>query len=354
MRKLQYILLTLCLCPIVVQAQRRYSTAEAWEYRLAEVSGFSKKDVDNTTDILYGLHANQYTGSHHMFGVSLEGSWSSMLTNMPKVSSLPGGGAFGFHLLYEYQYSGILLQTGLGITFQRVTNLLADTTMYHEHMHDTWSGINDVEFTLKHYFYDRRDQAQQIYVQLPLYVGHYILGSKGIGYFLVGPRLSYAVWGNTTQQLVGTTTGLYERYVGIWEEMDNHGFRKDVPIERHGDKLKLRFDVLLHGEIGYEYTSAQRPNNYRVMPSDRVDCRIRFGAFADFGILSVCPGTDNGLYGVPEETIYDFPTYRMDHAFSTVDAKKSWTRNLFLGVRVTVLFGFQGQERCILCDPWRH
>ena len=85
-----------------------------------------------------------------------------------------------------------------------------------------------------------------------------------------------------------------------------------------------------------------------------MDCRIRFAAFADFGILNINPKTDKVFYGVPMESLYDFPTYRMDHVFSTVDSKPYWLRNINVGVRFTVLFGFQGKERCILCDPWRH
>ena len=354
MRNLRYILLILTLYPTLLWGQRRFSIAEQWEYSLAELAGFSTKDVDNQTDVLFGLHASLYTGSHHLLGLSVDGSWSGFINNIPAAKITPGGGAFGFQLVYEYQYSGILIQTGLGFNYQRVFNTILDTAIYHEHMHDTWSSIHDVEFTLKHRFFDRRDMAQQLYGQVPLYFGHYILGTGGIGYFLAGIKLNYAIWGNTKQTLTGTTSGLYERYVGVWEEMDNHGFRKNVPIERTDPKLKLKFDVLAHGEIGYEYTTFQNPNNYRVRPGDRLDCRIRFGAFIDFGIMNILPQGENDFFGVPEETIYDFPTYEMHHVFTTKDAQAFWLRNMFAGIRVTVLFGFQGKEHCILCDPWRH
>ena len=354
MRDLRYILLILSLCPLMVWGQRRFSTAEQWEYHLAKLSGFTDKDVNNSTDVLFGLHASQYTGSHHLIGFALEGSWSTFVSNMPTVANTPGGGAAGFNLLYEYQYSGILFQTGLGINYQCVYNNIADTSIYHYNMMDTWSGINPVPFTLRHRFEGRRDQAQMVYGQLPLYIGHYIPGPLGIGYFLAGVKLNYAFWGNTKQTLKGSTSGLYERYIGVWEEMDNHGFRKDVPLERTGKQLQVKFDVMAHLEIGYEYTSFQNPHSYRIMPNDRLDWRLRIAGFADFGIVDICPRTNNVYYGIPDATIYDFPTYRMDHVFSTADAKRYWMRNLFVGVRITMLFGFQGKERCILCDPWRH
>lgn len=329
-------------------------TAERWEYRLQMMSEFTSKDVSDKTDIFWGLHKTQYVGSHHLIGFSLEGSYSSFVNNMPQASFAPGGGAFGFHLLYEYQYSGILFQTGLGLSYQRVFTDVADTTMYHPHMHDTWASFNDAEFTLRHDFYGRRDMAQHLYAQLPLYVGHYIIGAYGVGYWLAGLHVNYAFWGNTRQTMSGTTLGLYEKYVGIWEEMDNHGFRRDVPVERTGKKMNLKIDLMAHGEIGYEYTTYQGPHNYRSRSGDNLDCRIRFAAFADFGILNICPKTDLPFYGVPDATIYDFPTYQMEHVFATKDAKSFWMRNLFVGLRVTVLFGFPGKDRCILCDPWRH
>lgn len=360
MSKMRHIvLLILCLAALTATAQRRYSATERWEYRLASLGGFSTKDVEQKTDVLFGLHASQYTGSHHIVGLAAEGSWSAMFTDMPAVSFKPEGYGAGLQLVYEYQFSGFLLQTGLGVAFQRVNHAIGDTVIYTYDLTDSWAPAvdpitQDATFTLKHQFYDRTDMAQHIYGQLPIYAGHYILGPLGIGYFLLGAKINYAFWGNTTQRLTGTTTGLYERYIGIWEEMDNHGFRKDVPIERKGDKLNFQFDLMAHGEIGYEYTTSQNAYNYRKRRSESKDCRLRLAAFADFSVLDICPRTDNPFYETPLETIYDFPTYRMEHVFSTTDAKSYWVRNFFVGIKFSVLFGFQGQERCILCDPWRH
>lgn len=328
--------------------------AERWEYQLQRLNDFTTNDVGNKTDAFWGLHTSQYAGSHHLLGFSVEGSWTAFLNNMPQAHILPGGGAAGLHLLYEYQYSGLLFQVGVGVNYQRVFNNIADTSMYHYNMHDTWEGVNDVEFTLKHDFYHRRDMAHQLYGQVPLYVGHYLLSHAGVGYWMTGIHLNYAFWGSTVQQLEGSTMGQYEAYLGIWREMDNHGFRKDVPIERTGKQLNLKFDVMAHFEMGYEWTTYQGPHNYRITAASRTDVRLRFAGFVDVGILNICPNTNNVFYDTPMETIYDFPTYRMDHVFSTTDAKAFWLRNLYAGVRMTVLIGFPGKEHCILCDPWRH
>lgn len=329
-------------------------TNERWEYRLEELAGFSQKEMDQRTDAFWGLHASQYVGAHHLFGFSMQGAWSAFTNNMPSAKMMPGGGMAGFNFVYEYQYSGFLIQTGLGVYFQLVYNDIMDTSFYHTDMHDKWETVKPAEFILRHEFYKRRDMSRNVYGQIPIYAGHYILGPGGVGYWLAGFHLDYAFWGETRQKLIGTTKAKYEPYLGIWHEMDNHGYRKDVPIERRGERLKLKFDVMLHGEMGYEYTTYRGPHNYRIVPGDRIDCRLRFAAFVDFGLLNICPMTDNTYYGTPMETIYDFPTYQMDHVFSTKDAKAFWVRNLHVGIRITVLFGIPRTEWCILCDPWKH
>ena len=348
------ILIFAILCIQSVFAQRRFEVSEPEEYKLSDLLGFSFKDVKNEVDAFWGLHASQYVGAHHLLGFSVEGAWSAFTNNMPGVSITPGGEAVGFHFVYEYQYSGLLIQTGLGVNVQQVYNNVCDTDIYHYGIHDTWNGIEYADITLKHEFRERRDRSRNLYGQIPLYVGQYMFSSHGVGYWLGGFHVNYAFLGNTKQTLIGSTKARYEQFLGVWHEMDNHGYRKDVPIEREGDRLKLRLDVMFHGEAGYECTTFTNGRNYRVRPGDRLDCRIRFAAFAEYGLLNICPRTNNALYDIPTETLYDFPTYRMDHVFSTTDAKKYWVRNLYVGVRLTVLFGLPWKEHCILCDPGKH
>ena len=329
-------------------------TNEKWEYRIAELAGFSFKDVNHRTDAFWGLHASQYVGTHHLFGGSVEGAWSSYYHKMPFASITPGGDAMGVHFVYEYQYSGLLVQTGIGINFQQVYTNVKDMDIYTENIHDKWNGIEPADIVLKHEFYDRQDLSRNIYAQLPLYLGHYILGPNGVGYWLVGFHANWAFAGDTRQRLIGTTKAIYEPYLGVWHEMDNHGYRKDVPIERRGERLKLKFDVMAHAEMGYEYTTYHGPHNYRKTRTSGQDWRFRFAGFMDFGIADISPKTDKELYEIPAASIYDFPTYRVNHVFSTKEAIKYSMRNMYVGIRITILYGIPRKEHCILCDPWKH
>ena len=355
MSKLRHIiLLILCLTTMTGMAQRRYSVSEKREFELSSVRGFSTKDVENQTDVLMGLHASEYSGSHHLVGLSLTGGWSTFLNNMPEAKNTPGGGSLDLHLLYEYHFAGLIIQTGLGISAQRVFTDMNPAVIYHENMMDTWSAITPAPFTLKHTFVDRQDMAQHLYVRIPLNVGHYFFAPQGIGYFLVGVHAGYAFMGSTSTAMTVSTAGKYERYIGIWEEMDNHGFRKDVPLERKGGPLALKFDLAAHAEIGYEYNTRQSVRNYRTRPADRLDGRLRVAGYVEGSMLNICPSTKGALYGIPTESIYDFSTYTTDHVFSTEEASKSWLRNLSVGIRVTFLFAFRPDDKCILCNPANH
>ena len=132
MPKLRHIiLLILCLSTMTGMAQRRYSVSEKKEFELSSVRGFSTKDVENQTDVLMGLHASEYSGSHHLVGLSLSGGWSTFLNNMPEAKNTPGGGVMDLYLLYEYHFSGLMVQTGLGISAQRVFTDLNEANIYH-------------------------------------------------------------------------------------------------------------------------------------------------------------------------------------------------------------------------------
>ena len=133
--------------------------------------------------------------------------------------------------------------------------------------------------TLKHEFYGRQDRARNLYVQVPLYVGQYLFSTAGIGYWLAGFHVNCAFKGDTRQTLNATTKALYEPFLGVWHEMDNHGYRYNVPLERTGERLRLQFDVLAHVEAGYEYTTFYNGRIYRTAPGKpRLPtslCRIR-------------------------------------------------------------------------------
>lgn len=394
----QIILLTLCLVSPIVVGQSRYSASSKSEKAISSAKGFSSRDVASKPGNALGLHASLYKGMRHYLGFSVDGGWSTFLTNIPEVNMTPGGWAANGKLLYECHIGHFFIQTGVGAGIQRVsTPLKAD--MLSESTQTFYNGFSDpvagrahpmtdpydgALFTMKHQFGDRTDRSELYYAQFPLNFGYYLVGRGGIGYVMLGAQVNYAFGGKTTVQTTCTSSAVFDidpnhNYIGVMEEMDNHGFRKDVPITAESGRLPIKLgttqagnnvDVLGHLEGGYEFNTYQKIRQYRTSKADKMDCRLRFAAFVDVSLGNINPKgtatlydlnineneTDPARLAIQQQALYDFHSFKMNHVFNTsiANGDNLWVRSLTVGVRFTVLFSLHAQERCILCDPWKH
>ena len=291
-----------------------------------------------------GLRTTAYDGVHHLVGLHVDGGYTAMFGNWKSMSTGPGGYTAGLGLDYCYTGRGLLIQTGIGVRWQDVSNRFANDSL----IVDPATDSEGTKFRLQYDFENRIDNSRNIYVQIPLQAGLYFASSA---YFLAGLKASMQVAGWTQTKLDVTTTATYNRYIGTWEEMDNHGIRKGVEEVREGDALKLRFDLLACAEIGYEWAFGNYgKKGYR--KQNAKDNRLRLAAFLECGILDICPNTKNAAYTIPAATPYDFSSFGFKHMLSTTEAGKFNARNLFTGVKLTFFFyGYQSSEKCILCGP---
>jgi len=387
----QIIVLSLCLASVAAWGQSRYSATTRNERDLSKVKGFSSKDVAKSNNSL-GLHSTVYKGTGHYLGFSLDGGWSTFLTNMPEAKSTPGGWAANGKFLYEYHVGSFFFQTGAGVGIQQVTTPL-NADKVPENYSTFLNGFSDPEvgkqypmtdpydgarFNMKHTFGERSDMSELYYAQLPVNFGYYIAGAGGVGYVMLGAQLNYAFGGKTSVKATCTSAAVFDKYIGVFEEMDSHGFRKDVPIKAEGARLPIRMaksggenlDVIGHIEGGYEFNTFQPIQQYRTSKADKMDCRMRIAAFIDISLPNISPRGTNKLYDLnineaetdpakiatQQQALYEFHSFKMNHIFTTplANGDKLWVRSFTVGVRFTVLFSLHAQERCILCDPWRH
>ncbi len=392
----QIIVLSLCLASVATWGQNRYSTTSKAEKKLSKVKGFSAKDAGKSRNSL-GLHSSTYTGTGHYLGFSVDGGWSTFLNNIPAVQSTPGGWAANGKFLYEYHVGNFFLQTGVGVGIQHVTTPVktellpkGESTFLNGFAGDPDLPLNrrpgydyplthpgdGLKFHMKHVFGERSDMAELYYAQLPINFGYYIAGQGGVGYVMLGAQINYAFGGKTHMEATCTATGYSERYIGIFEEMPNHGFPKDAPVSDDGSKLPIRLgstsvqnlDILGHIEGGYEFNTFQPIHQYRTSKIDNTDCRMRVSAFIDISLPSINPKGVDKLYDLNVNSndpatiaaqqlgLYDIHTFKMNHIFTTnvANNNKLWVRSFTVGVRFTLLFSLRPQQRCILCDPWRH
>ena len=336
MRKLQYgLTCLLLLCSLTAAAQTRVVNDFSRNDRLQSKSG---KRVNGS-----GLRTTTYDGVHHLLGIHVDGGYSKMFGNMPTILNRLGGYTIGAGFDYSYTGRGLILQTGLAVRWQEVSNRVLNDSLIIDPITDT----EGTPFRLQYNMTDRVDMSRNLYLQIPVLAGTYFYGA----YFLAGVKLNFQLLGNTKTKLNVTTTATYDKYIGPWEEMDNHGIRKEVEEVRNGRKLDLKFDVMATAEIGYEWSLGNYGKKGYHKHSAK-DYRVRLGAFVECGLLDIMPKGNKVSYVIPEQSRYDFSTFEFNHLYSTAEAKQYHARNFFTGVRLTFFFfGKQSTEKCILCGP---
>lgn len=325
------------LCVVLLCGMPLHAQTRIWSPQMDGHNRYHKAKSLSSS----GLRTDQYEGVHHLVGLSLSGGYSAFLTKAPVLSNAPGGYGLGLDFHYAYQNGRLLVQTGLGATWQDVANRSENQQLVRERIQDS----EGVEFRLQYDFTDRVEHSRNLYLQIPLMMGTYFWDA----YFLVGPKLNLQLAGATSVNTLATTTASYQRYIGIFEQMDNHGMRQEVPLEVKHEKLGLKVDLMISAEIGYEWALSNKgKRGYR--KSNAVDNRLRLAAYCDFGVLDIAPSTDIPSYMVPDQTRYDFATFDFHHRLMNAEANSFSVHNIFAGVRFTYFFfGHQSAEKCLLC-----
>ncbi|MGN1239869.1 MAG: hypothetical protein ACI4TV_03230 [Paludibacteraceae bacterium] len=298
-----------------------------------------------------GLRTGQYTGTHHLIGFYLDGMYSTFMQSIPQIASVPVGSGFGGGLMYQYQRNSFVLNIGLGVRWQDVRLQVRDTAFTKYNVADSWTNQYDtLHYNLTYSFADRQDRSKSLYLQLPILAGQSFGTPSGAFYYLAGIKLSALLTGETSVRVTGTTTGEYDRYMGIFQEMDNHGLRKNVEMSREGSKLSMKADLQASFECGYEWASPER-KGYRT--EDAHDWRLRIGVFADLGLINVNRSKDKLLIDIPADYMYDFSEYNFNHILTTTTTIPHTAHNCFVGIKFTILYGFQAKEECVICHEFR-
>lgn len=294
-----------------------------------------------------GLLTGTYSQEHHLFGVYVDGAYSALMSNMSSVKPTKGYG-IGGGVCYEFQYYHFKMQVGFGMRWQDVTNTVADTFFTDNYVRDA----RGYPYHLHYHFYDRVDRATQLHAQVPILFG----AGYSNWYFLAGVKLNLTMnmCGWTRVAATGTTSGTYDQFLGEFYEMDNHGFRKNVPMTYQDKRLELKPDVLLSFETGYEwgkdakFGTRYNPNKGKVHP----EYRLRIAAFVDYSIPNIMPQTGLALYDIPAGYKWDFPAFHSYHVYSSHDALGNKLHNLYAGIKLTALIGFYMDHQCVLCGDY--
>jgi len=332
MRFSPYIVLILGL--LAIRPTGCWAEDTSSDTRTDQVDRVKKKRYANP----YGLRSDQYYGEHHLLGASIKGAFGSMFGNSDYTT--PGLGWNGtLDFVYEYQHNYLLIQTGFGIRLDNMANQLKDYDLEKEMADD-----KNRKYILRYEFTNRTEKYSLFSLQIPALVGahyHHFYGLAGVNFCL--PLSAVAQLSATC-----TTTGYYPQFDVPFEEMDNHGLRKDVPIGVNNQTFKVNFDVLAHIELGYDYgVFEKRTSGYQ--RKRQKDLRYRIAAFADCGLIPMGKASSLPVIVIPEQYPYDFEMFQLTNLLNSSVNKEAQIHRFSVGLRFTFLFGFAYKPPCNTC-----
>ena len=345
-RVVRSILIVLFLIVVLgpLSAQTRIAAPPEARGLPAKDRKFTTHDRQRETDTK-GLRHSEFMGEHHAVGGYVYGGYSTSLASTDAVAHQPGGGDFRIGGAYEYRHGYFILQTGLGISYRTIRINSADyqyTNADLSRLGDgRWNTVIDTwEMPLKSLTYiveGRVDRLHRLAVQLPVLAG---VNFNGL-YLLAGFNFSFPVWQKASAKMDITSRGSYARYYGFedehyWQEMDNHGYRKQVPMEYQFKSLKSLIDIQLCGEVGYDW-------------SFQKDIHFRVAGFVSYGLLNEARNASGKSLDIPYESKWDFGTFGATPIWYSDRARGKQVHDLSVGIKVTVLFMFRQPDKCVLC-----
>jgi len=343
MMKRQLTIVLLCLLafsPVLAQ------TRIAGEPSMRGLSSrrFTYREVKRQRDTR-GLLYSKETGDVHTFGFYGIGAYSNIFGGPELLKLKPGGYDGRFGMVYEFRQGLFMLQTGIGVSLREIRNNVSDVRFTNtdliiqdplwERVVDSWgTPLTSLSYAVS----SRQDHLMQLHGQIPLLAGMHVYGY----YVMGGLTFTFPFVQETKTEMNVTSRGSYDRYYGMgenteWMEMDNHGYREQVPLKTRNDETDKRFDVLLTLETGYDWTVKKDVAHFRI------------GAYADLGLFNFSTQSSKPAIYIPYVSKWDFATFTAMPIWFSNSMGNYYLHNFSAGLKFTILFNFPGREKCIMC-----
>ena len=210
----------------------------------------------------------------HMIGVTGGLGYYGLLNNM-EGSKVPMGVSPSIGFAYRYYHNGFILQTGLDGYYNWSTTVFPKIVETQRMLDADW---NNEPFRMTATLTDRKDVYQTMSINIPFYLGY----EKEKFYFLAGASVGIHVTGSAYTSAHLSTAADYERFIGLFELMPNHGLLEQ-DVESKKMSLSLNPNIMLHAEIGGRVDNFNNSTGFR----RRVhNYRIYVAGFVDYGVLN--------------------------------------------------------------------
>ena len=212
---------------------------------------------------------------HHFIALWGTMAYHGLMTDAQEAKLLSGfspslGVGYRFHL------NNFIMQVGAEAQYSWNTHPMP-TIVQEQTMYD--ADLNQEEFKLIATLFDRKDVYHLVSVNIPVLFGY----ERERFYALAGAEAGLQVYGVATSTALLTSTGEYERYIGLFENMPNHGLLTH-PVESGKKQYSTGLNLLLHLEAGARVDRYSRKKGFHVKPHMH---RMYVGAFAQYGVLDI-------------------------------------------------------------------
>lgn len=272
---------------------------------------------------------------HHFLSVDGAIGYASLTNNSEALQSGLGVAA-NVGIGYRVYYNRFLFSTGIEGYY-----------LYNTHsMNDVQRQLNMIDtegmpFTLLADATNGSDVCHTISLNLPILFG----GEFRRFYFLLGPKVSYNIFGQAESSAMLTTKGQYERYIGVFEDMPNHQLQTRLTTSGK-QPLLWNIDILAHIELGARLGDLFFMTGADVPKSNQ---RFYIALYADYGILNIRNSTSMGDRLGYRETTDKGVEFYMTPAMMCNELYEAKIHQYQVGVKATFLFELPQRKACVIC-----
>lgn len=278
-----------------------------------------------------------YSRSNHHY-VALWGNvgYAGLLSDASSIT--PGFGVTpAIGIGYQFQHSHFLLHVGIEGQYAYYNNKL-----HTEPLEVSMIDTQGKPFMMRASVLKEHDVCNSFQLQLPLLFGY----EQNRFYFLAGAKVGYSLFGKTSSYSELETSGDYQQYIGVFENMPNHQFTS-FSVESDPYNVTLLLNVMAHAEFGFR---VDNPNAYRSsIKNKKSHPQCYLSLYADYGILNVHNDVSEGSVINYRETASDGLQFYVTPALVSEQMKGCNVHPLSVGVKFTMLMELHGKPACVIC-----
>jgi hypothetical protein len=272
---------------------------------------------------------NLFAQTTHNIYLSGSGGYSSFLLKDAPGFTASGSWGGGFGAGYEMNVRAFILKLGAEFTYLNAGLDLENFTQQVDLIDDDNPSES---YTGNYTFSGNSDRYRLADINIPLMLGF----RTGSFYVLAGGKIGFSLFARSTTTATVLSTGTYTDYIDDFEDMPNHSF---LETKEKGEFTgKLLGNAYLSGELGF-YLNAKSDSK----------TKFRVAVFADYGLMDLRGNAISESLTLEREDVVPYRPY-LNSFIRSENLHGSLVNNLFVGLRFTVLFGFEQERKGCGCD----